>query len=112
MITYNVQSNEKPEKISYFPHDGKAEVYIRTEAVQKELEDGTVYEYDEVYFVTEETMDKIEANPDVFYEYGKSWSDDAPLNQEQLIANLQKDTKQNTADIAFLAMIAGVDLEE
>lgn len=112
MYTRNVQSDTRPAAIAYLlQEDGVAEVYMRSNIHETESDEGAGFEYDEVYFETTETQAAIEANPEVWEEYGAAWEDEKALTQEEIIARLSRKAEQNRADIDFIAAMIDVDLE-
>lgn len=112
MYTRNVQSDTRPDAISYKPQEsGIAEVYMRSNIHETEGEEGAGFEYDEVYFETTESLADIQANPEIWEEYGAAWEDEAALTQAEIIARLGRKQEQARADIDYIAAIMDVDLE-
>lgn len=112
MYTRNVQSDRQPDAITYQPQEsGIAEVYIRSNIHETQGEEGAGYEYDEVYFETTEPLEDIQANPEIWAEYGAAWEDEKALTQAEIIARLSRKQEQARADIDFIAAIMDVDLE-
>lgn len=112
MFTISVQSNTRPEDIAYYMQDtGVAEVYLRENIMETDGDDGPGYEYDEIYFQTEETRESIETNLAAWKEYGAEWEPGESLTSTAIIEKLQAKTDQNRADIDYIAAMADIELE-
>lgn len=112
MFTSNVQSNTRPEGIAYFMQPtGTAEVYLRDNIRETSSDEGPGYEYDEIYFQTEEAKENIEANLAAWKEYGAEWEPGSSLTPTAIIEKLQAETEQNRADIEYIAAMADIELE-
>ena len=58
----------EPDQIQYMPQpDGSAEVWLRANIEQIEMEDGTAWKADEVHFNTYLTQEEILAQADTYF---------------------------------------------
>lgn len=106
-------SDSELKRVDIYPRsDGYADIYLNKNIKEKKVkdEDGehTVYTADQAFATStmsgsvEDMTAEIEADFDAYFEEYKAWT---PAEEKKPTA------EQNAADIAFLAMMTGVEME-
>ena len=112
MFTGNVQSNTRPETLTYYMlASGVADVYLRENIRETEGEESPGFEYDEIYFQASESREDIETNLVAWREYGAEWESETALSQAEIIGKLRAKAEQNRSDIDYIAAMADIELE-
>lgn len=74
MFVEKVQASQKPVEFQYdtLPN-GISEVWIRENIHEVETDDGRIFEYSEIFFVTDEAEEVIREDLVSWAEYGREW---------------------------------------
>ena len=85
METSKVTSSQTPVLIEVFP---TKDIFLRKNVVEVTDEDGTHFEYDEVYFKDDATAEQIEADFDTYWEKGRIWTGEEASWQDRMEAQM------------------------